>query len=74
MKKTSTTSFEVIHNDRAIISGLQSETEAIKSAIDYKNDPINHNGEITEKSIEFWENQTFTIVKKTVKTQEIRTI
>jgi hypothetical protein len=45
--------------------------EAKQIAIEFKNDPRSHNPKMTDENVTYWQNRTYTIVKKTIITEEL---
>jgi hypothetical protein len=79
MRNSSFTYFQVMHNSTTIEDEkgnktFLSESEAIQTAFKFKNNPRIHDKTMSDELVEFWKKQTLTIIKETVKTQEIRTI
>lgn len=56
------------------VFNFESETEAISKALEFKNNPQPLDGIVGEQALQSLESEAFTIVKKTFKSQVIRTI
>lgn len=45
--------------------------EATDMAIEFKQNPRSHNDMMSDRDVEYWQSQTFVVVKKTTTTEEI---
>lgn len=75
MNMETVTYFEIMSSPSSSINGskgnhsFDTAEEAIKEATDFKNDPRSHNPKMSDHSVNYWSNKTYTI-RKTVKSVE----
>ncbi len=43
-------------------------------ATEFKANPRSHNEQMTDENVAYWKSKTYTVIKKTVTTQEVATI
>jgi hypothetical protein len=75
MNKKTVTFYEV--NDGNGLIGKDSKysfengQDAIEMAQEFKKDPRSHNPEMTDENVAYWQSKNYTIVCKTVTTEEL---
>ena len=71
--------FEVKHGDSGVIGknshyAFDTHQEAKDMALEFKANPRSHNEKMEDSNVQYWKNQNYTIVKKTIVTEELETI
>lgn len=73
-----TTYFEVQHGNGLIGKNstyyFATEKEAVDMAMEFKNNPRSHNPKMEDSNVKYWANETYKIVRKTIETEELKTI
>lgn len=73
------TYFEVQHGNGGVIGknstySFKTEQEAIDMVTEFKNNPRSHNPKMDDDNVKYWMNTSYTIVRKTIETEELKTI
>ncbi len=55
-------------------SNFETEKNAIDAAIEFKQNPRISNPAMPDESVEYWKNKTYVIIKKTIITEEIKSV
>lgn len=53
---------------------FNTKQEAINMATEFKNDPRSHNPNMSEEYVKNWKSKTYTIIEKTITTNEVASI
>lgn len=78
MKKKTHTFYEVSDGHGLIgkwsTYSFSTQKEAADMAKEFKNNPRSHNDKMTDENVRYWQNKTYTVIKKTVTEQQLETI
>jgi hypothetical protein len=53
---------------------FETEAEALAMATEFKNNPRSHNESMTDDNVKYWKNKIYTVVRKTIETENLSSI